>query len=73
MLGNGEPASIATLTDGDLLEASGTLLMYRETGDSTDRDLATSAPRRSRFARSTPSSSTKSISWTRSPRRKPPF
>ena len=45
MLGNGEPASIAPLTDGDLIEAGGTLLMYREAGGGSDgdidRDLAT--------------------------------
>jgi hypothetical protein len=44
ILVNGEVARIATLTDGDLIEAGGTLLMFREDGggpdDGTDRDLA---------------------------------
>ena len=40
---NGEPARVATLTDGDVIEAGGTLLMFREDGalgDGDDRDLA---------------------------------
>jgi len=40
---NGEPARVATLTDGDIIEAGGTLLMFREDGapvDEGDRDLA---------------------------------
>ncbi|HEY0481743.1 MAG TPA: sigma 54-interacting transcriptional regulator, partial [Kofleriaceae bacterium] len=40
---NGEPAQVATLTDGDVIEAGGTLLMFREDGapvDDSDRDLA---------------------------------
>jgi DNA-binding NtrC family response regulator len=41
---NGEPARTATLTDGDLIEAGGTLLMFREycdgAAEDTDRDLA---------------------------------
>jgi DNA-binding NtrC family response regulator len=43
ILVNGEPARITTLTDGDLIEAGGTLLMFREDGGrpdgDTDRDL----------------------------------
>jgi DNA-binding NtrC family response regulator len=38
---NGEPVESTSLADGDMIEAGGTLLMYRETGGSTDRDLAT--------------------------------
>jgi pSer/pThr/pTyr-binding forkhead associated (FHA) protein len=41
---NGEPTRLMTLTDGDLIEAGGTLLMFREDDggpdDETDRDLA---------------------------------
>ncbi|HEX7843396.1 MAG TPA: sigma 54-interacting transcriptional regulator [Kofleriaceae bacterium] len=40
---NGEPVRAATLTDGDVIEVGGTLLMFREDGvlaDDTDRDLA---------------------------------
>src|SRR4029077_3126812 len=40
---NGEPVRVATLTDGDVIEAGGTLLMFREegaVGDGSDRDLA---------------------------------
>jgi pSer/pThr/pTyr-binding forkhead associated (FHA) protein len=44
ILVSGEPASITSLTDGDLIEAGGTLLMFREEGGgpdgATDRDLA---------------------------------
>jgi len=44
ILVNGEIARITTLTDGDLIEAGGTLLMFREEGGGpegeTDRDLA---------------------------------
>jgi DNA-binding NtrC family response regulator len=39
---NGEPSRGATLTDGDVIEAGGTLLMFREDGApdaNTDRDL----------------------------------
>jgi pSer/pThr/pTyr-binding forkhead associated (FHA) protein len=61
ILVNGEPASSATLTDGDLIEAGGTLLMFREEAGGPDgathRDLA-----RSRFAPSTRSLNTESIS-----------
>jgi DNA-binding NtrC family response regulator len=42
---NGEPTRITTLTDGDVIEAGGTLVMFREDGgtheDNADRDLAT--------------------------------
>jgi len=40
---NGEPVRTATLNDGDLIEAGGTLLMFREdesAGEVADRDLA---------------------------------
>ena len=41
---NGEPVRSTTLTDGDVIEAGGTLLMFREDGGGpdgdTDRDLA---------------------------------
>jgi transcriptional regulator of acetoin/glycerol metabolism len=41
---NGKPTHLTTLTDGDVIEAGGTLLMFREDGgapdDDTDRDLA---------------------------------
>jgi transcriptional regulator of acetoin/glycerol metabolism len=40
---NGEPVRVATLTDGDVIEAGGTLLMFREegaVGDGGDLDLA---------------------------------
>jgi transcriptional regulator of aromatic amino acid metabolism len=41
---NGEPTQLTTLTDGDVIEAGGTLLMFREDGGGpdgdTDRDLA---------------------------------
>jgi len=41
---NGETARVATLTDGDVIEVGGTLLMFREDGGNpdgdTDRDLA---------------------------------
>jgi transcriptional regulator with AAA-type ATPase domain len=44
ILVNGEPTSVTTLTDGDLIEAGGTLLMFREDGGApdcdVDRDLA---------------------------------
>jgi pSer/pThr/pTyr-binding forkhead associated (FHA) protein len=44
LLVNGEPARITTLTDGDLIEAGSTLLMFREDGGGpdgdADRDLA---------------------------------
>ncbi len=44
ILVSGEPASITSLTDGDLIEAGGTLLMFREEGGgpdgAPDRDLA---------------------------------
>jgi hypothetical protein len=44
---NGEPSRITTLTDGDVIEAGGTLLMFREDGavpdGDTDRDLAVEA------------------------------
>ena len=47
ILVNGEPTRLTTLTDGDLIEAGGTLLMFREDGGSpdgdTDRDLAAEA------------------------------
>jgi transcriptional regulator of acetoin/glycerol metabolism len=39
---NGEPVRTATLTDGDVIEAGGTLVMFREDGafgEDTDRDL----------------------------------
>jgi len=46
ILVNGEPTRLTTLTDGDIIEAGGTLLMFREDGgvpdNNTDRDLATS-------------------------------
>jgi sigma-54 dependent transcriptional regulator, acetoin dehydrogenase operon transcriptional activator AcoR len=41
---NGDPVRTTTLTDGDLIEAGGTLLMFREEGGPDligDRDLAT--------------------------------
>jgi DNA-binding NtrC family response regulator len=45
ILVNGESARITTLTDGDVIEAGGTLVMFREDGgtpeDNVDRDLAT--------------------------------
>jgi transcriptional regulator with AAA-type ATPase domain len=45
ILVNGEPTRLTTLTDGDIIEAGGTLLMFREEGgtpdDNTDCDLAT--------------------------------
>ena len=44
ILVNGEQVRTTTLTDGDLIEAGGTLLMFREDGgpdDLADRDLAT--------------------------------
>jgi DNA-binding NtrC family response regulator len=45
ILVNGEPARATTLTDGDVIEAGGTMLMFREDGgapeDNVDRDLAT--------------------------------
>ena len=45
ILVNGESTRLTTLTDGDIIEAGGTLLMFREDGaspdDITDRDLAT--------------------------------
>ena len=45
ILVNGEPTRLTTLTDGDLIEAGGTLLMFREDGGTpdeiTDCDLAT--------------------------------
>ncbi len=45
ILVNGETARITSLTDGDLIEAGGTLLMFREEeggpDGTTDRDLAT--------------------------------
>jgi DNA-binding NtrC family response regulator len=50
ILVNGEPTRLTTLTDGDLIEAGGTLLMFREDGGAPDtdrdRDLAaeTSTP-----------------------------
>jgi DNA-binding NtrC family response regulator len=40
---NGASVRVATLTDGDVIEAGGTLLMFREDGapvEGTDRDLA---------------------------------
>ncbi|HMG57867.1 MAG TPA: sigma 54-interacting transcriptional regulator, partial [Kofleriaceae bacterium] len=40
---NGEPVRAATLTDGDVIEAGGTLVMFREegaVGEAVDRDLA---------------------------------
>ena len=44
ILVNGEPVRTTTLTDGDVIEAGGTLLMFREDGGvpdgETDRDLA---------------------------------
>jgi DNA-binding NtrC family response regulator len=43
---NGEPVRVATLTDGDVIEAGGTLLMFREdgaVGDNSDRDLENEA------------------------------
>ena len=46
ILVNGDPARVTTLTDGDVIEAGGTLLMFREDGDphdadpDADRDLA---------------------------------
>ena len=43
---NGEPVRTATLADGDVIEAGGTLLMFREdgaVGDNGDRDLADEA------------------------------
>jgi DNA-binding NtrC family response regulator len=44
ILVNGDPARVTTLTDGDVIEAGGTLLMFREDGDphddDSDRDLA---------------------------------
>jgi DNA-binding NtrC family response regulator len=44
ILVNGDPTSITTLTDGDVIEAGGTLLMFREDGGSpdshADRDLS---------------------------------
>ncbi|HEX4417788.1 MAG TPA: sigma 54-interacting transcriptional regulator [Kofleriaceae bacterium] len=44
ILVNGEPTAITTLTDGDLIEAGGTVLMFREDGGApnadADRDLA---------------------------------
>jgi DNA-binding NtrC family response regulator len=44
ILVNGDPARVTTLTDGDIIEAGGTLLMFREDGDphdsDSDRDLA---------------------------------
>src|ERR1043165_1970594 len=39
---SGEPVRTATLTDGDVIEAGGTLVMFREDGaigEDTDRDL----------------------------------
>jgi len=45
ILVNGEPTRLTTLTDGDIIEAGGTLLMFREEAgtpdDNTDCDLAT--------------------------------
>ncbi|HEY0191351.1 MAG TPA: sigma 54-interacting transcriptional regulator [Kofleriaceae bacterium] len=38
LLVNGEPTAITTLTDGDLIEAGGTVLMFREEGGSPDRE-----------------------------------
>jgi MoxR-like ATPase len=44
ILVNGEPTRLTTLTDGDVIEAGGTLLMFREDGaapeDIVDRDLS---------------------------------
>src|SRR5262249_26430842 len=44
ILVNGDPARATTLTDGDIIEAGGTLLMFREDGEphdaDSDRDLA---------------------------------
>ncbi|HEY0483959.1 MAG TPA: sigma 54-interacting transcriptional regulator [Kofleriaceae bacterium] len=40
---NGEPTRVATLSDGDVIEAGGTVLMFREDGapiEEGDRDLA---------------------------------
>jgi DNA-binding NtrC family response regulator len=50
ILVNGEPTALTTLTDGDVIEAGGTLLMFREDAGAAeiddDRDLAeeTSSP-----------------------------
>jgi DNA-binding NtrC family response regulator len=37
ILVNGEPTASTTLTDGDIIEAGGTILMFREDGTRTDR------------------------------------
>jgi len=39
ILVNGKPARITTLTDGDVIEAGGTLLMFREDGGGPDGDI----------------------------------
>ncbi|HET9625682.1 MAG TPA: sigma 54-interacting transcriptional regulator [Kofleriaceae bacterium] len=39
ILVNGEPTAITTLNDGDVIEAGGTLLMFREEGGAPDSDV----------------------------------